>query len=447
MMRTLVGSRLLPLLASVLLGTSLMRADDPPPSPPPAPPTTAQSSAPPPNPGEADDASATKAAEPDTADDASAAAADAADTSDGPAAMKPPEPDTEASPAEAQPEGAEPDAADADAPAEPDTPAVESAPVEEPIGELYDLGAQLFETFAPDEIKERYRFPTREEWDSFSVRLVDALESPSLHDLAEMEPDARAALDALRALPDYAEYADWLEDRLDDISVAQEVSAEPPSERAAPPDAASLPEPEPEIARAVPLYDVWLERMRRRPPPVRAAQMVPRLKPVFEQASLPAALVWMAETESSFNPAARSPVGARGLFQLMPGTAKDLGLRLFPFDERLDPLKNASSAARYLSKLYARFDDWPLALAAYNAGPSRVSRTLKKHDARTFAEIAEHLPSETRLYVPKVLATVAVREGVTLAALGLHDSTSETRVEGSPSTPSSGQLAARQAGF
>lgn len=327
---------------------------------------------------------------------------------------------------------------------EPEDPIEEPPVVEEPIGDLYDLGAHLFETFAPDEIKERYRFPTREEWDSFAGRLVDALESPSLRKLAEMEPDARAALDALRALPDYEQYADWLEERLDDIAVAQQVAVEAKSEPASPSTSTAEPTPklESELTAAVPLYDVWLERMRRRPPPVRAAHMVPRLKPVFEKAELPTALVWIAETESSFNPAARSPVGARGLFQLMPGTAKDLGLRLFPFDERLDPVKNATSAARYLSKLHARFDDWPLALAAYNAGPARVSRTLKKHEARSFAEIAEHLPSETRLYVPKVLATIAVREGITPAALNTQvkaaSSLSEHNVlasGGPPSTP------------
>jgi membrane-bound lytic murein transglycosylase D len=301
---------------------------------------------------------------------------------------------------------------------------------EEVIGDLFALGQHLFETFAPEEIKERYRFPTREEWDNFAARLERALQANTFGELAAMEEDARAALVALRALPDYSDYADWLEERLDDIRVAQELenASHQPLAKTVPPAAQPQPsasnklpsDSEPDTAPAqpvVPLYDVWLERMRRRPPPVRAAALVPRLKPVFNEAAIPAALVWLAETESSFNPAARSPVGARGLFQLMPGTAKDLGLRLFPFDERLDPLKSAHSAARYLNRLHHRFKDWPLALAAYNAGPNRVSRLLKEHQAKTFAEIAEALPAETRFYVPKVLATVAVREGVTLEAL------------------------------
>ena len=328
--------------------------------------------------------------------------------------------------------------APAPVPSAPAAPAADDGEEEVWGGDLFELGQSLFEQFAPEEIKERYRFPTREDWDNFAARLQLALESNSMSHLAEMEPEARAALAALRALPDYAEYADWLEERLDDISVAQQVTEQPapatparpassetkaspptrPTETASAVVQPSQPTPPPASALAVPLYDVWLERMQRRPPPARAANLVPRLKPVFTNASVPAALVWLAETESSFNPAARSPVGARGLFQLMPGTAKDLGLRLLPFDERLDPMKSAHSAARYLSRLHNRFQDWPLTLAAYNAGPNRVSRLLKEHQASTFAEIADVLPSETRLYVPKVLATLAVREGVNLVAMG-----------------------------
>jgi membrane-bound lytic murein transglycosylase D len=127
--------------------------------------------------------------------------------------------------------------------------------------------------------------------------------------------------------------------------------------------------------------------------------------------------VWLAETESSFNPSARSPAGARGLYQLMPDTARDLGLSLRPHDQRLDPVQNARSAAQYLSEMYAEFRDWPLALAAYNAGRGRISRLLEQQGAKTFAQIAPRLPVETQLYVPRVLATLTVREGVTPAAL------------------------------
>ena len=136
---------------------------------------------------------------------------------------------------------------------------------------------------------------------------------------------------------------------------------------------------------------------------------MPHLERYFVAEGLPGQLVWLAEVESTFNASARSPVGARGLFQLMPETARDLGLSTFFPDERTHPVKSAQAAARYLKQLHRRFDDWPLAIAAYNAGPGRVSRTLAKSDVKTFAAIAGNLPAETRMFVPKVLATLAVR--------------------------------------
>jgi membrane-bound lytic murein transglycosylase D len=96
----------------------------------------------------------------------------------------------------------------------------------------------------------------------------------------------------------------------------------------------------------------------------------------------------------------------------MPETAKSLGLQTFLPDERTHPEKSARAAAQYLRRLHGRFGDWPLALAAYNAGEGRVSRTLAKQNAKTFAEIADNLPAETRMYVPKVLATIEVRAGL-----------------------------------
>ena len=70
-------------------------------------------------------------------------------------------------------------------------------------------------------------------------------------------------------------------------------------------------------------------------------------------------------------------------------------------------------ASLYVRRLHGRFGDWPLALAAYNAGEGRVSRLLARQNATTFAEIADNLPAETRMYVPKVLATIEVRAGIT----------------------------------
>jgi len=76
----------------------------------------------------------------------------------------------------------------------------------------------------------------------------------------------------------------------------------------------------------------------------------------------------MVMTESNFDPAARSHVGAIGLTQLMPATAREIGV------DPHDPHQNLAGGAQYLKQQYDRFGDWPLALAAYNSGPTRVAR-------------------------------------------------------------------------
>lgn len=273
--------------------------------------------------------------------------------------------------------------------------------------ELYDLGHELFETHAPAEFQAELRYPSRAEWDAFAARLQTALATGSLADLAAFLPEARASLAAIDQFPELATYAAWLRDRIDYVVAAATITQAPPPVVAAPPE-------------EVPHLELWLGRMATRREPTAARRYVKDLAAVFTQNQLPAALVWIAEVESSFNARARSPVGALGLFQLMPATAEELGLSLRPFDERANPRRNARAAATYLEQLHARFGSWPLALAAYNAGPGRVSRTLRAQDASTYAAIAESLPAETRMYVPKVLATLAHRAGARLPDLISH---------------------------
>jgi membrane-bound lytic murein transglycosylase D len=278
------------------------------------------------------------------------------------------------------------------------------AAAEPSLDDLYDTGKALFDVFAPEEIKAEYEFPDRAHWDTFAAKLQTALDNDRLEDLAVYEPEARAAAVALRAFPGGEEYADWLEERLDYILAAKEAVATPP------PAVTEKPE-------AIPYLELWRKRMSQRPVPEKAAKYLPVLRREFAAAGVPEALVWLAEVESTFNPSARSPVGARGLFQFMPATAKEFGLSTFFPDDRADPEKSARAAAQFLKQLHGRFGDWPLAIAAYNAGGGRVSRTLAKQNATTFAGIAEALPAETRMYVPKVLATMEVRAGVKLEML------------------------------
>ena len=294
------------------------------------------------------------------------------------------------------------------------TPLLLAQPPAPQEDDLFSVGQALFEAYAPPEIKKDFAFPSREQWDAFAARLEKTRETGTLAELAAYETEARTALLALRALPDYADYADWLEARINEIVVAKEATqpvTPPPADQPAPPP------PPKSLNTDIPLYDLWITRTRERPRPVRADEFLPDLKKIFTAEGLPPGLVWLVETESMFNPQAKSPAGARGLFQFMPVTAKAQGLSLFPFDERTHPEKSALAAATLLRRLHGMFGSWPLALAAYNGGEGRVRRTLKAQNAQTFAQIADALPVETRLYVPKVLATLAVREGLDPASL------------------------------
>ena len=287
------------------------------------------------------------------------------------------------------------------------TPPAAPATTPSNADDLFKLGQQLFDQLAPAEIKAQFEFPSKERWDEFAARLQHALENGSLEELAAFESEARMALTALRALPGYEDYADWLEQRLDEIEAANQLTSVPPKVPTTPP----LP-PVAGPGRRPPHYDLWLARVGTRPLPARAAALMPRLRAAFTAEGVPPELAWLAEAESSLNPVARSPVGAKGLFQFMPATAQSLGLSTLLPDERTDPEKSARAAARYLRALHGRFGDWPLALAAYNAGEGRVSRALTARRARDFAGVADSLPAETRMYVPKVCALVAFRAGV-----------------------------------
>jgi membrane-bound lytic murein transglycosylase D len=101
----------------------------------------------------------------------------------------------------------------------------------------------------------------------------------------------------------------------------------------------------------------------------------------------------------------------------MPATAKRFGLSLWPRDQRYQPEPSATASARYLKYLYDRFKDWRLALAAYNAGEGTVQKLLDRHKTGSYDAIAEHLPAETQMYVPRVEAILRQREGANLEQL------------------------------
>lgn len=137
--------------------------------------------------------------------------------------------------------------------------------------------------------------------------------------------------------------------------------------------------------------------------------------PIFEEAldknGVPTELKYLPIIESALNPYAVSRAGASGLWQFMPQTGKLYDLRVGKHvDERYDPEKASNAAAIYLRDLYNIFNDWTLALAAYNCGPGNVNKAIKKAKGKKdFWEIYEFLPAETRGYVPAFIgATYAM---------------------------------------
>ncbi|MCC8088590.1 MAG: transglycosylase SLT domain-containing protein [Rikenellaceae bacterium] len=110
--------------------------------------------------------------------------------------------------------------------------------------------------------------------------------------------------------------------------------------------------------------------------------------------------------ESALYPKAVSRAGATGLWQFMLATGKGVGLEINSFvDERMDPIASTKAACLYLSQLYSIYEDWTLALAAYNCGPGNVNKALKRvPNAQTFWDIYDYLPRETRGYIPSFIA-------------------------------------------
>jgi hypothetical protein len=127
---------------------------------------------------------------------------------------------------------------------------------------------------------------------------------------------------------------------------------------------------------------------------------------ILTQYDLPAELRYLAVIESDLKNTATSRVGAKGPWQLMSGTARDLGLKVSRRnDERTNYYKSTKAAALYLRDLHNQFKDWLLVLAAYNAGPLPVLRAIHRSHSRNFWVLQRYLPAESRQHVKRFLAT------------------------------------------
>ncbi|MGB0522037.1 MAG: LysM peptidoglycan-binding domain-containing protein [Flammeovirgaceae bacterium] len=136
--------------------------------------------------------------------------------------------------------------------------------------------------------------------------------------------------------------------------------------------------------------------------------------PIYERLlakyNMPDELKYLSIIESALVPKARSRARAVGLWQFMAATGRMYGLKQdYYIDERMDPEKSTEAACKYLKSLYEMFNDWELAIAAYNCGPGNIRKAIRRSGyKKTFWEIFPRLPRETRSYLPQLVAMIYV---------------------------------------
>lgn len=131
-----------------------------------------------------------------------------------------------------------------------------------------------------------------------------------------------------------------------------------------------------------------------------------RYFPVFEKYlvkyNIPDEMKYLSLLESGLNPKAKSHASAVGMWQFMSPTGREMGLTINGYvDERMDVEKSTDASFRYLTKLHNRFGDWELALAAYNTGPGRISRAIRKSGKTDYWALHNYIHRDTRAYVPQ----------------------------------------------
>jgi membrane-bound lytic murein transglycosylase D len=131
-----------------------------------------------------------------------------------------------------------------------------------------------------------------------------------------------------------------------------------------------------------------------------------RIDKILSDRDLPQELKYLAVIESELKHSATSRVGAKGLWQFMPGTARLYGLTVNKrVDERTDLDKSTRAAARYLQDLYDELHDWLLVIAAYDGGTARIHSAIRKAGSRDFFDLQYYLPAECRNHVKRFIAT------------------------------------------
>jgi membrane-bound lytic murein transglycosylase D len=281
------------------------------------------------------------------------------------------------------------------------------------LDDIMDAAQQFAQDNLDPDVLQALQSVDRSKVEDFLNHFQNYLKGDQVLDVAQLKDAAKIVLPLLDAHEETQPYAAWLRSRLDYFDTADEMRSIAPAPKPEPGKPA-LPLPNPSFKME---QEIWNKKITPRPWPKGDDQFLPKLKSIFASEDVPSALVWLGEVESGFDLSARSPAGAVGMFQLMPATAKDFGLSLFPFDQRKQMEPAARAAAKDLRQLHDQFGDWRLAVAAYNSGPGTVARLLKHYQTTSYETIAPHLPAETQMYVPKVEATILHREGLELEKL------------------------------
>lgn len=137
----------------------------------------------------------------------------------------------------------------------------------------------------------------------------------------------------------------------------------------------------------------------------RYAKWENHIKNVFFEHGVPTEIAELCLIESACTYSATSKAGAKGMWQIMPDTARGWGIRVDgEVDERTDPVIATMTAAKILSKNFSMLRDWTMAVAAYNCGPGRVIKITKKYGTNDWLKIKGEFPKETQQYIPSLLA-------------------------------------------
>jgi len=160
-------------------------------------------------------------------------------------------------------------------------------------------------------------------------------------------------------------------------------------------------------------FDRWLHR---------AGYYLPPMKQMFADSGLPTDLAYLPIIESGFNPQAYSRARAAGIWQFIPSTGRNYGMRQnYWLDERRDPLKSTEGAINYLRKLYGDFGNWHIALASYNCGENGMARAIRKGGG-VYDYWSLKLPKETMNYIPLYLAALIIAKNPDVFDFAIQDS-------------------------